>query len=87
MSDNTDNIFPSEPLPAPKRERAKDESPLARAKVAATKLRTLDAQKGQLLLAIDRYKAKVEQHDVARAAYVMTLDDGVISILRAGGSL
>jgi hypothetical protein len=86
MSDNTDNIFPEEPLP-PKRERAKDESPLARAKVAATKLRTLDAQKGQLLLAIDRYRSKVDAQDAARAAYVLTLDDGVIAILKAGGSL
>ena len=88
MSDNT---FPEESLPPPaekvKRERAKDESPMALAKLAATKLRTLDADKGKLLLAIDRYQAKVTQQDEQRAAFVLTLSDPVIAILKAGGSL
>lgn len=88
MSDNT---FPKESLPAPaekaKRERAKDESPMSLAKLAATKLRTLDADKGKLLLAIDRYQDKVKQQDAARAAFVLTLSDGVIAILKAGDSL
>jgi hypothetical protein len=88
MSDSTDNIFPSDPLPEPaKRTRAKDESPMARAKVAATKLRELDTSKGKLLLAIDRYRAKVDAQDAERAAFVLTLDDTVIGILKAGGSL
>jgi hypothetical protein len=88
MSDNT---FPEESLPAPaekpKRERAPATDPMSLAKLAATKLRTLDADKGKLLLAIDRYQAKVKQQDEARAAFVLTLSDPVIAILKAGGSL
>jgi hypothetical protein len=70
-----------------KRKRAKDESPMARAKVAATKLRDLDATKGKLLLAIDRYQAKVAAQDEERAQFVLTLDEGVVAILKAGGVL
>jgi hypothetical protein len=72
---------------AEKRKRTKDESPMARAKVAATKLRDLDATKGKLLLAIDRYQAKVAAQDEERAQFVLTLDEGVIAILKAGGVL
>jgi NAD kinase len=70
-----------------KRKRAKDESPMARAKVAATKLRDLDATKGKLLLAIDRYQAKIAEQDEERAQFVLTLGDDVIAILKAGGVL
>jgi hypothetical protein len=70
-----------------KRKRSKDESPMSRAKVAATKLRDLDANKGKLLLAIDRYRAKVAAQDAERAQYVLTLGDDVIAILKAGGVL
>ena len=84
----SDNVFPEESLPEPKkRERAKDESPMALAKLAATKLRELDANKGKLLLAIDRYKTKVAEQDEARAHFVLTLNDAVIVILKAGGVL
>ncbi len=72
---------------AEKRKRAKDESPMARAKVAATKLRDLDATKGKLLLAIDRYQAKIAEQDEERAQFVLTLGDDVITILKAGGVL
>jgi hypothetical protein len=71
----------------PARARTKDESPMARAKVAATKLRDLDANKGKLLLAIDRYRAKVSEQDKERNAFVLTLGDDVIAILKAGGVL
>ncbi len=70
-----------------KRTRAPATDPMSLAKLAATKLRTLDADKGKLLLAIDRYQAKVKQQDEARAAFVLTLGDPVIAILKAGGSL
>ena len=70
-----------------KRVRSKDESPMARAKIAATKLRDLDATKGKLLLAIDRYQAKVAAQDEERAQFVLTLGDDVIAILKAGGAL
>jgi uncharacterized protein (DUF4415 family) len=70
-----------------KRKRAKDESPMARAKVAATKLRDLDATKGKLLLAIDRYRAKVDAQDAERNQFLLALSDDVIAILKAGGAL
>ena len=72
---------------AEKRKRAKDESPMARAKITATKLRDLDATKGKLLLAIDRYQAKIAEQDDERAQFVLSLDDAVINILNAGGVL
>lgn len=71
----------------PKRERAKDESPMARAKLAATHLRRLDAIKGRTLQALDANKASVEKQDQERAEFVLTLDDAVIRILKAGGVL
>ncbi len=71
----------------PARTRAKDESPMARAKVAATRLRELDGNKGKLLLAVDRMHEKVSVLDEERAQFVLTLDDQVITILKAGGVL
>ncbi len=70
-----------------KRARAKDESPMARVKLAATKLRDLDATKGKLLLAIDRYQAKIAEQDDERAQFVLSLDEDVVRILKAGGVL
>lgn len=88
MSDNT---FPEESLPAPidkpKRERAKDTSPMAQAKLAATQLRVLDARKGRALQAADKLTAEVAKLDADRERFVLTLDEKVVAILKAGGSL
>ncbi len=71
----------------PKRERAKDESPMARAKVAATHIRKLDMLKGRTLQALDANKASIEKQDQQRAEFVLTLDEDVVRILKAGGVL
>jgi hypothetical protein len=71
----------------PKRERAKDESPMARAKTAATQLRRLDVLKGRTLQALDANKASIAKQDEQRAEFVLTLPDDVIAILKAGGVL
>lgn len=88
MSDNTENIFP-EPAPerAPKRERAKDTSPMSQAKLATTQLRVLDARKGRCLQQQDKLRAEVEKLDEQRDQFVLTLSDPVIAILKAGGVL
>lgn len=72
---------------APKRERTKDTSPMAQAKLATTQLRVLDARKGRALQARDRLNAEIEKLDEQRDQYVLTLDDKVIAILKAGGVL
>lgn len=72
---------------APKRERAKDTSPMAQAKLATTQLRVLDARKGRCLQQLDKVRAEVEKLDEQRDQFVLTLDDKVIAILKAGGVL
>lgn len=70
-----------------KRARTKDESPMARAKIAATQLRKLDAAKGRTLQALDANRASIVKQDEERAQFVLTLPDDVIAILKAGGVL
>jgi hypothetical protein len=88
MSDNT---FPEEPLPAPaekpKRTRAKDTSPMALAKLAATKLNAIEAKKSQLRISIGRAEAELKEQEESLDAFVVTLDEKVVAILKAGGSL
>jgi len=87
MSEENKELCSETMFDKPKRARAKDESPMARAKVAATRLRELDGNKGKLLLAVDRMREKVSILDEERAQFVLTLDDQVITILKAGGVL
>lgn len=70
-----------------RRERAKDTSPMAQAKLATTQLRVLDARKGRALQAADKLRQEVEKLDEQRDQFVLTLDDKVIAILKAGGVL
>lgn len=70
-----------------RRERAKDTSPMAQAKLATTQLRVLDARKGRALQASDKLRAEIEKLDEQRNQYIVTLDEKVISILKAGGAL
>lgn len=87
---DTANIFTGAPPstePAPKRERAKDTSPMAQAKLATTHLRVIDARKGRALLAADKLRAEVAKIDEQRDQFILTLDDKVIAILKAGGVL
>ena len=72
---------------APKRERTKDTSPMAQAKLATTQLRVLDARKGRCLQQLDKLRGEVEKLDEQRDQFVLTLDDKVIAILKAGGVL
>lgn len=72
---------------APKRERAKDTSPMAQAKLATTQLRVLDARKGRALQACDKLRQEIEKLDEQRDQFILTLDDKVIAILKAGGML
>lgn len=84
----TDNTFPEEPLPEPKkRERSKDTSPMAQAKLATTQLRVLDARKGRALQAADRLQSEVNCLDLKRLEFISTLSEPVIAILKAGGVL
>lgn len=71
------------PLDVIKRERAKDTSPMAQAKLATTQLRVLDARKGRALQALDKLRAEVAELDEKRDQFVLTLDDKVIAILKA----
>lgn len=71
----------------PKRERAKDTSPMAQAKLATTQLRVLDARKGRALQAQDKLLQEIESLDAKRDAFVLTLSEPVIAILKAGGVL
>lgn len=70
-----------------RRERAKDTSPVALAKLATTQLRVLDARKGRALQAWDKLRQEIEKLDEQRDQFILTLDDKVISILKAGGVL
>lgn len=72
---------------APKRERTKDTSPMAQAKLATTQLRVLDARKGRALQAQDKLRQEIESLDARRDAFVFTLSEPVIAILKAGGVL
>lgn len=72
---------------APKRERTKDTSPMAQAKLATTQLRVLDARKGRALQASDRLRQEIASLDEKRDQFVLTLSDPVIAILKAGGVL
>lgn len=87
---DTVDIFADAPPstePAPKRDRAKDTSPMAQAKLATTQLRVLDARKGRALQAADKLRAEIEKLDEQRDQFILTLDDKVIAILKAGGVL
>jgi hypothetical protein len=71
----------------PKRERAKDESPMARAKVATTQLRIFQGIEARKLQAIDRTKAELSEVSAKREAFVAALAPDVVKILEAGGVL
>ncbi len=72
---------------AVKRERTKDMSPMAQAKLATTQLRVLDSRKGRALQACDKLRAEIGKLDEQRVQFVLTLDEKVIAILKAGGVL
>ena len=87
---NTADIFADAPPStetSPKRERARDTSPMAQAKLATTQLRVLDSRKGRALQAVDKLTQEVAKLDEQRDQFVLTLDDKVIAILKAGGVL
>jgi hypothetical protein len=80
------NVFPEDTQP-PKRERSKDTSPMAQAKLATTQLRVLDARKGRALQACDKLTQEVAKLDEQRNTFILTLPEKVVDILKAGGVL
>jgi hypothetical protein len=60
---------------------------MAQAKLATTQLRVLDSRKGRALQAVDKLTQEVAKLDEQRDQFILTLDDKVIAILKAGGVL
>lgn len=85
----SDNIFPEEtlPPPAPKRERAKDTSPMAQAKCAATRIKIHTQSVQRCVDSITVLQNKVNDLSLKNADYILTLPPEVIAILKAGGVL
>lgn len=60
---------------------------MALAKVAATKLRRIDQGIAHARFTMGTIAARIDKQAAERAEYVLTLDDSVVAILKAGGVL